>query len=268
MSQNRTVFPGMDAQDNFNGYRQEKSNSASSKSRVDKGTVFPGMESASHSDTKFYESTTNTRKNKPIIGFLYSVSRTGFGEYWPLYIGANTIGRSPKNDIVLPEGTVSEEHAILVVRIMRNSQQIDASISDERSTHGSMVNENSIPSTRPLECKNGDVITIGQAYQLYLVLINAKDLGLGLAENFIDASANLEYDEADEFEGPRFRSSNGSERPTKMQQEPPRFSGSSNIRGTAPGTVGMDGGKGPSKGGTHGMDDSNSSSFSRGGTQW
>ena len=29
----------------------------------------------------------------PVVGFLYSISRQGFGEYWPLHVGTNTIGR-------------------------------------------------------------------------------------------------------------------------------------------------------------------------------
>lgn len=50
---------------------------------------------------------------KPIVGFLYSISRTGIGEYWPLHIGQNIIGNGPDCDIVLGEGTVSHKHANL-----------------------------------------------------------------------------------------------------------------------------------------------------------
>ena len=104
---------------------------------------------------------TSIQTGKPIAGFLYSVSRTGAGEFWPLQIGQNTIGQSENCDIVLPEGTVSQEHAVLVVRKMKNPEKVIASISDARSTNGTMLNGVSLGFTAE-ECKNGDIITIGE----------------------------------------------------------------------------------------------------------
>lgn len=124
---------------------------------------------------------------KPLAGFLYSISRTGFGEYWPLYIGPNRIGRSFECDIILPEATVSAMHAEIVIRRLKNPDRLEASISDARSSHGTLVNGESVPQTKPVTCKNGDIITIGESYRLYMIIVDAKALGLSVADNFIDA---------------------------------------------------------------------------------
>lgn len=81
---------------------------------------------------------------KPIVGFLYSISKSMAGEFWPLHIGSNTIGRSANCDVSLGEATVSEEHAVLVVRQMKNPEKIIASICDSRSTCGTMINGESL----------------------------------------------------------------------------------------------------------------------------
>lgn len=116
-------------------------------------------------------------KNKPIVGFLYSVSRTAFGEYWPLYQGVNTIGRDASSDIQLSESTVSGSHAELVVRKMKNPESLLISITDTRSTCGTMVNGESL-GFAPHECKNWDVITVGESYELLLIVVDTADLGL------------------------------------------------------------------------------------------
>lgn len=65
---------------------------------------------------------------KPVVGFAYSISRSPVGEFWPLHVGQNTIGKDPGCDIVLNEGTVSAEHAVLVVRKMKNPEKVIASV--------------------------------------------------------------------------------------------------------------------------------------------
>ena len=62
----------------------------------------------------------NDATKKPILGFLYSVSKDYAGEYWPLYLGANTIGRGEDSSISLNEATVSQRHATIVIRQMHN----------------------------------------------------------------------------------------------------------------------------------------------------
>jgi len=121
---------------------------------------------------------------KPIVGFLYSISKSNAGEFWPLHIGSNTIGRSPKCDICLQEGTVSENHATLVVRMMKNPEKVIASVCDSSSTIGTMINGESLGFDQR-ECLNGDIITIGAHYDLFFILIDAKQIGLKVCTEFI-----------------------------------------------------------------------------------
>lgn len=250
MSQNRTVFPGVGPDDG--DYRSSQQHQSGHYTRPyggeSNGTVFPGMENIRDNANAGFQRASKKQSTKPLVGFLYSISRTGFGEYWPIHIGPNVIGRSTKCDISLPEGTVSEEHAVIVVRMMKNPQKLDASISDERSSHGTLLNGESISSTRPLECKNGDIITVGECYQLYLILVDAKSLGLSVAENFIEISSE---EDVFEYEDNRF----GQNRTRNTEDIPPRFTGGKsyhNETSTYGGTVGMDDNttEGPHRGGT------------------
>ncbi len=70
------------------------------------------------------------QRGAPVVGFLYSISRQGIGEYWPLHIGSNKIGRSGNCDICLKEGTVSDIHAELNIKQMKTTHKILASIKD------------------------------------------------------------------------------------------------------------------------------------------
>ena len=122
---------------------------------------------------------------KPIVGFLYSIS-SGTAEYWPLYVGTNIIGRSPKCDIVLNEKTVSNEHASLVVRKMRSTGKVVASIKDLGSDVGMFLNDLELD-FESHTCKNEDTIIIGSCYKFVLLLIDAEKYGLAVAEDFIPA---------------------------------------------------------------------------------
>lgn len=131
-------------------------------------------------------------KNKPIMGFFYSVSKTSMGEYWPLYIGQNSIGRNADCSICLAEATVSEHHADLVIRRMHHNgakSGVLVFVQDSGSTCGTMVNGNSL-GFEPCECKHGDIITIGENYELYFVLLDPDAIGIAPKEEFtaIDAT--------------------------------------------------------------------------------
>ena len=123
-------------------------------------------------------------KDKPVLGFLYSISRSAYGEFWPVYLGSNTIGRNDTADIVLSEGTVSGEHATLIVH-QEDDGEVYAGIKDNGSTHGVKVNGKSAHFD-VVGCNNMDVITIGKSYELLFVLLDAKSLGLKKAENFVE----------------------------------------------------------------------------------
>lgn len=124
--------------------------------------------------------------SKQVMGFLYSVSRSQAGEFWPLYVGPNRIGRSPQCDVALTEASVSENHATLVIRKMQNnghSAGVFVFIQDTGSMYGTMLNGVTLD-FNPKECKSGDIISIGENYELYFVLIDSEALGLKVKPGF------------------------------------------------------------------------------------
>lgn len=232
---------------------QGYSSNFSHATSFNKGTAVPGMNVNSAQPQNMGTTGFSSVNVKPVVGFVYSISRQGVGEFWPLHIGANTIGTSPSCDICLREATVSAEHAVLVVRKMKNPEKTIASISDARSTNGTMVNGESLGFSA-VECVNGDVITIGENYELVLLLIDTKALGLKVAENFIPLDEQIFVDE------PHFGGMHTGTNPG----EPPHFTGASSIGGeymstnfgglSDDGTVGFDGSKQKvQSGGTVGM---------------
>lgn len=122
-------------------------------------------------------------KKVPVVGFLYSISRFGIGEYWPIHVGRNTIGRNEDCDICLKEETVSGLHASLNVKQMKTTTKLIASIRDEGSKNGMFVNDEEL-GYDPHTCKNQDLITIGDNYKLLFILIDAEEMGLEVSENF------------------------------------------------------------------------------------
>lgn len=173
MSSNKTIIPGMEEV-----YKEQPAQAP----KVQDGTCIPNPFGTS-------QVTIPTMQNqKPIVGFLYSISRTAGGEYWPLRIGSNSIGRSADCNICLNEATVSDQHAVLVVRQMKNPEKIIASVCDARSTCGTMINGESLGFDQR-ECFNGDIITIGEHYDLYFVLIDAKQIGLNVCREFMHVNA-------------------------------------------------------------------------------
>lgn len=262
MSQNKTVFPGLGQEGDFNPGQSFSGGgqpySRSSNQRRNKETVYTGMNApndrggaTASRDSRTAQPSSNS--GKPVVGFLYSISRTGVGEFWPLHIGQNIIGNSSECDIILEEGTVSQRHANLHINKMKKPEKTEATISDLGSTNGTLVNENSVSVARPMECVNGDIITIGENYDLLLLLIDTKAIGLHLAENFYDVREEQEgFDSRGGF-------STGRDNTTRNEQDfPPRFNGpDSPYNGGgrfSDSTVGMDSTSGFRSGGTVGMD--------------
>lgn len=193
MSQKKTLIQGLEpyeANPNPSNVMNNVPNEFYSRSEYSakKGTIVSGMTEPLSMNSQMNENKEPVRKQvvtgKPVVGFLYSVSRTPLGEFWPLSIGCNSIGKNSDSDIVLSEGTVSNEHAVLVVRQMKNTGKVIAAITDSKSTNGTMINGESI-GFNPVECKNGDIITIGNNYELLVVLIDASELGIKPSEEFL-----------------------------------------------------------------------------------
>lgn len=176
MSSNKTIIPGME-----DAYTEQQS-FGKQNARVQDGTCVPNPFGAMPSNQPVVN-------QKPIVGFLYSISKSASAEFWPLRIGSNTIGRSSECDVCLGEATVSDQHAVLVVRQMKNPEKIIASICDSRSTCGTMINGESLGFDQR-ECFNGDIITIGEHYDLYFILIDAKQIGLNVCRDFMGTQAS------------------------------------------------------------------------------
>ena len=148
-------------------------------------TYVPGMQQNAPGVTNQVNSEGVKGDDKnPVVGFLYSISRKGIGEFWPLHLGPNTIGRSSENDIQLLEASVSDKHASLSVRKMKTTGNLIASVQDSGSKNGMFLNDEELDFERHT-CKNGDVLTIGSCYKLVLLLIDANAYGLSVAEDFV-----------------------------------------------------------------------------------
>ena len=213
-----------------------------SQARRDNGkaTRFPGMESVAEDRPK---QQANDRHD-PIVGFLFSVSRTPFGEYWPLYLGPNKIGRAVHNAVSLPEGSVSGEHANLVIEQYTNPNVTIAVLENKGSKNGTFVNGKPVFYGRTEECKNGDILRFGSSYECLLTLIDVRELGLKKADGFIsvdveDESVDDDWDDM-HSDAPYKRRDNG--------QDAPYFNPDS-VKGTKP----MDGGQSFGGGGTEFM---------------
>lgn len=148
-------------------------------------TFIPGVHDKVQPEVINNQVGTNQISNREdaVVGFLYSISRKGIGEYWPLHLGMNTIGRSSECSIQLKEQSVSERHAVINIKKMKTTDVLIASIRDEGSKNGMFLNSEELDYDMHT-CKNGDIITVGFNYQLLLILINASSCGLFMSENF------------------------------------------------------------------------------------
>ena len=184
MDKNTTYVPGMnnatESIENLNPYAQPTRTS---------GTYVPGMQAkkASISEEKPITSSAHLG-NRPVVGFLYSVSNGGNREYWPIYVGSNVIGRDADVDIQLNEATISGKHAVIRVRELRTSSGLTATIQDLGSKTGILINDED-PGYDIVKCNNGDTITVGKNYRMLVILIDTAAAGLSPASEFIPIAA-------------------------------------------------------------------------------
>ncbi len=174
MSYNSTVIPGLNDPSQMQQAYQPINGVTRPFGVTTPGqeTVIPGVSNANG----MIEGTSNGQ----IFGFLFSVSRTMGGEYWPLLLGANTIGRGADNSINLGEMTVSEKHAS--IHVISRANKLIVYIKDDQSKTGTLLNGELLRGEADI--KNGDIITIGEQYELYVVLINPYDLDLKVKTGF------------------------------------------------------------------------------------
>lgn len=174
MTNNKTVIPGISEQSSssqqgqgFTGFSQQMPPFG----KISSQTVFPGVAPSFNEEPS---------PKGQLLGFLFSVSKTMAGEYWPLYLGANTIGRGSQNSIQLLEATVSDVHAN--IHIISRSGKMFAILSDSQSKTGVLLNNELLIADSYV--KNGDIITIGESYELYVLLLNVSELNLKEKESF------------------------------------------------------------------------------------
>lgn len=220
MEQNKTVIPGV----NNDPYSRNSAGGAAHN-----GTVVPGMNRVASGAS--VANRNDARRNDPVVGFLFSISRQGIGEYWPVYIGTNTIGRNCDNDICLREGTVSGRHAVLNVRVMKTTGKVIASIRDVGSKRGIFLNDEELGYDQAA-CKNDDLITIGDNYKLLLIIVDAEAHGLSVAADF------NAVEEEDDFDIPGMSGAGNATNPYDHNVRP------------ADGTVALDGSPGIESGHT------------------
>lgn len=179
---NDTFIPEMQE----NAFEDMYTRGSNNPSMTANGTYVPGMHVNAPSDQQSASQSsvaTPVNRDEAVVGFLYSVSRKGIGEYWPLHLGANTIGRSETCNICLKELTVSDKHAVINIKKLKTTDVLIASIRDEGSKNGMFLNEEELDYDNH-SCKNGDIITVGSNYQFLLILINTSQYGLKIAEGF------------------------------------------------------------------------------------
>lgn len=160
--------------------------------RTGSETYIPGMNDVTPGSVPS-QASPQAKPNTPVVGFLYSISRKGIGEYWPLHLGTNTIGRSEENDICLKEMSVSSKHATLSIKQMKSTHKLIASIRDTGSKTGMFLNDEELDYENHT-CKANDIITVGSSYKLLLILIDAEEYGLSVAEGFVEDKQSTEDD--------------------------------------------------------------------------
>ena len=135
-------------------------------------------------------------EEKAVCGFLFSFSRIPDGEYWVVREGGNTIGLLENSDICLEEATVEKMHAVL--HVDKTVEGLQATLTDMGSRYG--TKRNGLRLTASVSCHDRDIITIGEHYELLLILVDERRYGLRRCDLFRlpgaeDEGAGLSEDE-------------------------------------------------------------------------
>lgn len=130
------------------------------------------------------------KEDTPVVGFLYSLSRGGEPEWWPLYIGQNKIGKDDEMDICLAEASITGHHAnINIKRMRRSGNALAASIVDVGSKNGILLNDEELD-YEPHSLKNEDIVIFGLNYKCVIILIDPTRYGLEVSEEFVPTAAS------------------------------------------------------------------------------
>lgn len=113
---------------------------------------------------------------RPLGAFLVSFQYEPLGTFWPIAVGANSIGRAGGHaglDVAIADATISSLHATLhVVRdeLVVGAAIVSASIEDPGSRNGTFVNGNRLAPGVRTQLRHGDKLKIG-GYETTVVLV-------------------------------------------------------------------------------------------------
>jgi pSer/pThr/pTyr-binding forkhead associated (FHA) protein len=95
-----------------------------------------------------------------LAGFLVSYEATELGVFWPIYQGANIVGRkgaAPGLDIEIDHPTTSSRHAVIHATARPGRLRIE----DPGSTNGTFLGEQMIEKNKPHELRDGEPMRFG-----------------------------------------------------------------------------------------------------------
>lgn len=128
----------------------------------------------------------STEAGRNICGFLFSVSKSQKGEYWTIKTGVNTIGSSETCDIRLEQNSVKDIHAMLT--ISNEKGELDLLIEGDGHIQ---INGHDI--SEPTVCRDRDILTIGDIYQLLILCADSMKYGLRPSKEF-NTTTHVEED--------------------------------------------------------------------------
>lgn len=130
------------------------------------------------------QSVVKLNRERKMVGVLFSVSRLGNGEIFPIYEGKNNIGRGRSNDIRLQEASINDLHAVLyAVHDDYPAKDYVLSVHDQGSSFGTMVGNDDVI-FNPHTVHDGDILYIGNNYQLVVKLFQREAYNLFTSETF------------------------------------------------------------------------------------
>ena len=120
---------------------------------------------------------------KIVRGFLFTASRQGNGEFWPLHVGTNTIGRLMTCDICLPEENVANRHAEL--NLEQGEGGLAVSLCVFQDEYATQLNGLTLDAG-VVKCHDRDIIAIGDNLQFLLLLADVEKYGLNVSDKMAD----------------------------------------------------------------------------------
>lgn len=133
-----------------------------------KKEIRPGPPSTPKNHTQVLDSEEKVVKEaepyrRKLVGWLVTYSLNKNGKSFELYEGKNHIGRTEKNNIVIPEPIVSDQHALILYKPELGKFYLK----DLASSNGTKLNGEELEPDQSKELKDGDKITIAKAVEFY-----------------------------------------------------------------------------------------------------